>query len=280
MQEMKVKKKKLTSLDIYYISKWLEYLQLAISKKWPVVYKDRSIYKSGNTLLLGILISLREWLKILSLCQNEINTFENLIKEFEEYYTNPKNSLKLTDFHAKKLYKIVTKIETVLLKELENKILIEISFSGKLNYRGILKDGLSVLFSNGKILNKLPSLIKNDIKEAVKALICGIPTASAMISLRAVEGIIRDLYKALKGKECKKKWNEVLNEVEGELKNRKLEFKKLEGYLHHIRKIRNEAEHPERVFTTKESENILMLAIYAIEEIYKTIEEIKPRANI
>ncbi len=273
---MKAEKRKLTPFDIYHISKWLEYLRLVIPGNWRVVYEDRSIYnKNGSALILGTMIWLKNRLNELELCQNEIYLLENLIKEFEEYYTNPKNSPILTQFHANELSKIVARIDAVLIKELEDKKLIEISFSGKLNYRDILKYGLSVLFSNGETLNKLSDLVRNDLDEAVRALIYDIPTASAMISLRAVEGVIRELYEVLKGEKCNKTWKRALDDVEKELKSRNIESKQLERYLDYIRNIRNEAEHPDRIFTKKESEHILIHAIYAIEEIYKVIEKIQ-----
>lgn len=110
--------------------------------------------------------------------------------------------------------------------------------------------------------------------ESVKALAHDIPTASAMIALRAVEGAIREVCKKLKSNECKKSWKEALDEVEEELKSKGLESKSLEGYLDHFRKVRNEAEHPDRIFSKKESEYILMHSAYAIEELYKILEKL------
>ena len=89
-----------------------------------------------------------------------------------------------------------------------------------------------------------------------------------------MKGAIRELYKALKGENCYKTWRDALYEVERELKAKNLESKKLGRYLDYIREIRNEAGHPDRIFTKKEAEYILMHAIYAIEEIYKIIVEL------
>ena len=275
-----VERRELTPIAIYSISSHLTYLRLATNNRWNVVFEDRAVYnRNGNALILGSMIWLKDLLNELKLCQNEIYLLENLIKEFEEFYTNPNNPTKLTDYHAHELSKLIARIEGVLVKELNERKLVEVSLSGTLNYHGILINGFSELFSDKKILEKLSDLVKNDLNEAVRALLHNIPTASAIISLRAVEGAIRDLYKALKGENCNKTWRDALYEVERELKSKNLESKKLGRYLDYIREIRNEAGHPDRIFTKKESEYILMHAIYAIEEIYKIIEKIQTHHN-
>ena len=48
----------------------------------------------------------------------------------------------------------------------------------------------------------------------------------------------------------------------------------MEGYLDHFRIVRNEANHPERVFNKNEAEKILVNSVYAIEEIYNITQRI------
>ncbi len=266
--------KRLTPLAIYDIARHLAYLHLASENRWNVVFKDRSIEKRGKGLILRIMIALRDLLKTYGLCQREVKHLENLIDEFEEFYTNENNPIQITNYHAQELLKLVERIRGVFLKELEGRQFLEISPSGLLNYSLLLQKGLSTLFTSEGIEEKLSDIIRNDLNEAVRALAYDIPTASAMISLRAVEGAIRELYKALKGQECRLAWKDALSEVENELKNRCLESKSLEGYLDHFRNVRNEAEHPDRVFTRKEAEHILVHSAYAIEEIYKIIDKL------
>jgi len=101
------------------------------------------------------------------------------------------------------LSKLIERIKGVFLKELEGRQFLEVLPSGLLNYSLLLQKGLSTLFTSGGIEEKFSDIIRNDLNEAVRALAYDIPTASAMISLRAVEGAIRELYKALKGQECR-----------------------------------------------------------------------------
>ena len=163
----------------------------------------------------------------------------------------------------------ISRIESVLTKELENKIYLEVDTSGILNYPELLENGISNLFSKKQVVKKLPRIIKNDLNEAIRTLACNAPTASVMVSLRAVEAALRELCKKLTGKECRSGWKNTLDKVERELKKRNLESKNLEGYLDHFRIVRNEADHPERVFNKNEAEKILVNSVYAIEEIYK-----------
>ena len=273
MQEIYIKKEELTPIAIYEIAKHLEYLRLATNNRWNVVFEDRFIYnKNGSALILGTMIWVRDWLNKLNICQNEAYILDRLIREFEEFYTNSKNPIGLTDYHANELSKLIARIEAVFIKELKERRLVEISFSGILNYKEVLKNGFLELFNDKDIVNKIPPSIKDTLDESVRALIYNIPMASAMLSIKAVEDSIRELYISLKGKDCIESWK-ALDEIEEELKAKNLEFKKLGGYLSYLKNVKDEMQKG-KVFTKKESEYILIHAVYAIEEIYKIIEKI------
>lgn len=208
------------------------------------------------------------------ICETEIGWFTNLIEKFKNFYCNPNNPIQLTESHSKILLECISRLESVLTKELENKIYLEVDTSGILNYPELLENGISNLFSKKQVVKKLPRIIKNDLNEAIRTLACNAPTASVMVSLRAVEAALRELCKKLTGKECRSGWKNTLDKVERELKKRNLESKNLEGYLDHFRIVRNEADHPERVFNKNEAEKILVNSVYAIEEIYNITQRI------
>ena len=276
----KFTEEKLTALAIYEISKLLEYIRVLAGSGFSplvVVYEDGSIEKGGKGYLLYSMIKLKELLQRYDLAKTEISELDRLIDEFEEKYTKAWRkgwSQYISQEDKDELSRIIARVDAVLSNELINRPFVELSFSGLLNYSQLLTKGISELFSSKEITEKFSDLIKNDINESIKALAYDIPTASAMIALRAVEGAIREIYKKLKGEECKKTWKDALNEVEEELRRRNLESKSLEGYLDHFRKVRNEAEHPDRIFSKKESEHILMHSAYAIEELYKIMDEL------
>jgi len=216
---------------------------------------------------------LLDLLKKYGLAKNEIKKLEDLTYSFRNKYLYRRDRYaSLSDEDKARLREVIVRIDATISKELEIRTLTELDLSGTLNYSELIHTGISSLFSSKEVVNKLPNIIKNDLDEGLWALIYNIPTASAMISLRAVEGSIRWLWKALKGSECKKGWKDALEEVEKELKGKKLSTKELEGYLSHFRNIRNESEHPERIFTRKEAERLLNNCVYAIEEIAKIIE--------
>ena len=169
MQEIYIKKEELTPIAIYEIAKHLEYLRLATNNRWNVVFEDRFIYnKNGSALILGTMIWVRDWLNKLNICQNEAYILDRLIREFEEFYTNSKNPIGLTDYHANELSKLIARIEAVFIKELKERRLVEISFSGILNYKEILKNGFLELFNDKDIVNKIPPSIKDTLDESVR----------------------------------------------------------------------------------------------------------------
>lgn len=112
---------------------------------------------------------------------------------------------------------------------------------------------------------KLSDTTKNDLKDAMKCLRCGIATPAAMISLRAAEDVVRKYYE-LKFQE--KPARIGLKDVLDKLMERSDVDKTLMNYLHYIRTKRNEAEHPEKIFPQEEAEEMFITVTNAIKEIY------------
>ena len=112
---------------------------------------------------------------------------------------------------------------------------------------------------------KLSETTKNDLKDAMKCLRGGIATPAAMISLRAAEDVVRKYYE-LKFQE--KPVRIGLKDILDRLMERSDVDKTLVNYLHYIRTKRNEAEHPEKIFTQEESEETFITVTNAIKEIY------------
>ena len=116
---------------------------------------------------------------------------------------------------------------------------------------------------------EIPIISLSDVDEAIRCLSYGAPTASVMMGLRAVEGMVRELHSRITGKESTKAWAQLIDEVEEDLKSRGEQPLLLLGYLDYIRDVRNKADHPDKVFTVREAEQIFMHVIYAIQEILK-----------
>jgi hypothetical protein len=90
-----------------------------------------------------------------------------------------------------------------------------------------------------------------------------------MIGLRAVEGMVRELHHIITGKKSTKAWANLIDAVEEDLKSKGEQPPLLLGYLDYIRDVRNKADHPDKVFTLREAEQIFMHVIHTIQEIQK-----------
>jgi hypothetical protein len=107
------------------------------------------------------------------------------------------------------------------------------------------------------------------VRNLLKLFSYGAPTASVMIGLRAVEGMVRELHQTITGKKSTKAWANLIDEVEKDLKNKGKQPPLLLGYLKYIKDVRNKADHPDKVFTQREAEQIFMHVVYTIQEIQK-----------
>jgi hypothetical protein len=259
----------LTAASIFQISSNLEYLRLSRVDS-DVVFSDGSEMKSGATFILGTMNSLIQNLELYRLAVSEIERFRYLIDEFKNKYTKQYAPRKIDAPDKAKLDECIQRISALVCDEIRRKTFFEISFSGGLNYPELISKGIVALFNDEKILKKAPKIVKYDLDEALRCLAYNIPTASAMISLRAVEGALRNYYIKLCGdnRTIKENWKDVLEKVNILLTEQQLENKELVGYLDYIRTVRNKTEHPETTFTKKEAERTLIQCIYAIEEMY------------
>lgn len=251
---MEAEVKPLEASSIYLISAYIEYLKLAKTDD-RIVYDDGSVEKEGKGYILHIMDKLKESLIYHGLASSEISGLESLIKNFRIKYYRKHDNKKIENTDVKKLYRCLHRIDAVVTNELEGRSFYEVSFSGLLNYPELLNKGISMLFSDENILENIAEIVKYDLKEAVRCLAYNTPTASAMISLRAVEGALREYYKTLSSEELeiRESWGSVLEKVSQLATKKEIGSKELIGYLDYIRTVRNKAEHPQEIFKKKES---------------------------
>ena len=135
--------------------------------------------------------------------------------------------------------------------ELNERIVIEAFTEGTLNFKKLLSGGGN--FFPDDVWNSLSEISMSDLNDACLCLLTQSWTPAVMISLRASEDSIRNLYKNKTGKDVKKKgWNTIINE----LKEMKEINPSLLNYLDYIREIRNTAEHPDKIFDQLEAERL------------------------
>ncbi len=167
----------------------------------------------------------------------------------------------------KELNLTVERIEASLNLEIQQREFREMTpAQGALNYSRLIAQGPAILLTEG-VYSGLPATVQHDLQESITCLSFGAPTASAMIALRAVEGMLRTFHGSLTGKQFKKAWGDLLKEIERLLQEKEADVRPLLGYFDFLRTVRNEADHPDRTFTELESERVLAHAIFTIEEI-------------
>jgi len=218
---------------------------------------------------------LKEGLEVLGINGTVTGLIDHILSEAEETVVHPEWTI-----DSKVWLKIKDRLEhinSLILKELEEKPIVIFKPKGRLNYAELVEKGLTLLISDKILLNKLPSIVKHDLEEALYCLCFERPTASAMVALRAVEAALRQLYVTLKpGAKIERiEWKTVLGDLETLLKQRNIKAQTLLGYLNYLRDVRNKAEHPDKIFNQIEAEDTLIHACHAIKEIYRVINRVK-----
>ena len=177
------------------------------------------------------------------------------IDHFTENYGEPPQQEKLIDLSEDDAKKIMEDSE-----KWRNTI---ITFFKAGSTELIKEESIKDLFPKKKY-SKLDKNVKIDLNQGITCILHKQPTPAAMILFRAAEGMVRVYYKNLMGKSPSKlDWWTIIGQLE---KTNKLKHSVI-GYLHYIRDKRNEAQHPEKHFTQKESEAILLKIRDLIDEI-------------
>lgn len=256
----------LTGMVVFYLGGQIEYL-MRVKEGDPVVYDDGSVEKDWAGYCLFHMKGLEQGLQRHGLAEIEHHRLTTLIRNFEAKYAKPEPPT-LDEADRRRLRTLIERIEAVVTEDLTRRNFAELTpLEGVLDYRRLLSQGAKGLLAEGG--KEPPLIVTHDLDEAIKCLSYGAATASVMIGLRAVEGMVRELHHSVTGKKSTETWAELLDEVDEDLKNKGEQPPLLLGYLDYIRKVRNEADHPDKVFTVREAEQIFMQVIYTTQEIQK-----------
>lgn len=256
--------KPLTAEVVYALAQCIEYLR-RVKNYDPVVFEDGSQDKYGQKLILSSMRDLVRELQAHELLRQDCDALSALQRDFQYKYGREKPNIE--DADAKKLALVVERIEASMKQEISRRNFTELTpVNGMLNYNKLLSEGLTSLLGDEAFL-RIYLTVLADLGEAIKCLSYGAPTASVMIGLRAVEGILRQVHTNLTGKESKKMWKQLLEDIQEDLKNKGIDESPLFGYLDYVRGVRNQADHPDRTFTQLEAEQLFMHAIHIIREV-------------
>ncbi len=255
----------LTSEAVYSLAQLTEYLR-HIKSYDPVVFEDGSQEKYGQKLILSSLNELVRHLQNYDLARQDCQALSAVQRDIQSKYSKAKANIEEPD--ARKVTLIVERIEASIKQEIQRRNFAELTpVEGMLNYNRLLTEGVRSLL--GDTTWKLDKIVSNDLNEAIKCLSYGAPTASVMIGLRAVEGMLKQVHTNLTGDQSRKMWKQLLEGIQEDLKAKGIEDSPLFGYLDYIRGMRNQADHPDRTFTQLDAERVFMHAIDIIKEVEK-----------
>jgi hypothetical protein len=117
---------------------------------------------------------------------------------------------------------------------------------------------------------RLSRISRNGLSDATKCLAADAPTASVMVCFRVVEDLVRRYYRFKMHTEAPDNWREAMIQ----LTKTYVKGRSLIGHLDYLRDRRNQAEHPDRIFSVEEAERVFMAVVDLIHEI---CAEIPPR---
>lgn len=170
----------------------------------------------------------------------------------------------------------------LLQQDLENEQRIPAADTGVMNVEKLLNSPES-LFSQ-PVWNWMDSRPKSDIKEACRSIVVNSPTASIMLSLRAVEHCLRVWHEEKTGESLEAGWGRVLagliDEFISENSGNKTfrqqlgELPPVLSNLHYLKEKRNEVNHPQKSPTAPEARRTLMFVVGTITEIYNELVEV------
>ncbi len=260
-----MKMKQLTAVAVFTLIQHTERLR-NIRPYDSVLFEGGSYEQYGQKSIMSSMRELVNQLQTHGLAWQETDALSSLIRDWQSKYTT--KNLNVDDADTRKLLLIVERIEVVLRDEIARRNFIELTpVEGMLNYNKLLSEGLTNLL--GDTTWKLPVIVRQDLNEAIKCLSYGAPTASVMIGLRAVEGMLKQVHSKLTGTESKKQWKQLLDGIKNDLSAKGIGESPIFGYLDYVRQVRNEADHPDRTFTQLEAEQLFVHAIHIIKEIDK-----------
>ncbi len=113
-------------------------------------------------------------------------------------------------------------------------------------------------------MDKLEDDAKKDLKDSIDCLIHLFPTASAMLTVRVAERVLRKFYKKTTERNPGDRgWGKMINELED---SKKVDAS-IMGYLKYLNQKRIDTAHPYKRYNQDESERMLLKLKDLLEEI-------------
>lgn len=243
---------------VYSLGNYLQYI-----RRCPAL----GVSVKGENLLIENLIRFLECLEELKISKITQIEIKKILEKFDKTYKEKETLTKEDTTTISDNFKLWN---DRIKNELNDITTIEVFTEGALNYKKLLEGAKSFFLE--EVWNFLSQIAKSDLNDACNCLLTRSWTPAVMISLRASEDCIRQLYeKQMRKKSGIKGWKDILDELEG-IKGMD---KTLIGYLNYIRDMRNTAEHPDRIFEQMEAEQVFHQVVNMTGVVYKYINNLE-----
>ena len=134
---------------------------------------------------------------------------------------------------------------------------------GKCLFSTLSEDSIAKLFPK-ELTDQIGDNSSNDLRDAEWCLIYSLPTPAAMILFRTAEGELRKYVQKVAGEPCNI-WYKDLKKLEQSDKADRSIKKEFDW----LKDKRNEAEHPDKIYTQDEAEEILHRLSGLLKSIYR-----------
>lgn len=245
--------------DAFLIGSRLRFLEEAGAHRYPVGGEDERY-------ILGALAKLEIRLRTADTSSAILPQVIGFKEYLEEAY-DPEDEISEED--GQQLGQRARSWAEVMMEELEEEKRIRIHNQGTSDMQKIYESP-ETLFEP-EVWEWLDERPKQDVREACRCLAVDAPTATVMLSLRAVEDRLREWYRNEVNESIERlPWGNLLDELEREYRDRK-ERPGVLSDLDYLKRMRNEVTHPDRDPSWREAEQALHRVRWTIEDIYSEI---------
>lgn len=247
--------------DAFVLGSRLRYLEEAGVHRYPVGdMDDRYVLGALNKLEIGL---------------RRADTRSSILPQvvdFKEYLQEEyRGGGEISEEDGRELGQRARSWAEVLMEELEEEKRIEIHNEGTSDMTKIYESPESLF--EPEVWSWMTERPRSDVREACRCLAVDAPTATVMLSLRAVEDRLREWYRHDVDESIERlPWGNLLDELEREYTDRN-ERPSVLSDLDYLKRMRNEVTHPERSPSWREAEQTLHRVGWTVDDIYHAIHD-------
>jgi hypothetical protein len=190
---------------------------------------------------------------------------------------HPDSEVYLGPVHARTLLREIESLEQAIYAESETR-LIAVPTNRRFNFEVLVREPHSLFAQD--IVGLLPEIARTDLQQACRCIAYDCPTAGAFHILRCLEECVRMVYRAYFPRgDDQRAWGLLCNELRQKPRQPKPNVVLLTR-LNELRdQFRNPTQHPEKVYTLDESQDLLHLCIELIPRCVNDLQVARKRGN-